>query len=72
MANRDIGKFEDKTSCPSFVVVCDGKINHEGLQLCEKDERFIEKKLKSDKIDMKKVLVMICDKNGKYSVVEKE
>lgn len=70
--NRDIGNFTDKSSCPTFVIVCDGKINHAGLQLCSKDVRFIEKKLKTEKIDIKKVLVMICDKNGKYSIVEKE
>ena len=70
--NRDIGNMSDKTSCPSFIVVCDGKINHEGIKLCDRDERFIEKTLKQKGIDMKKVLVMICDKNGKYSIVEKE
>ncbi|MEE1279628.1 MAG: DUF421 domain-containing protein [Oscillospiraceae bacterium] len=70
--NRNIGNMSDKTSCPSFIVVCDGKINHEGIKLCDRDERFIEKTLKQKGIDMKKVLVMICDKNGKYSIVEKE
>ena len=72
VANRNIGNLSDNTSCPSFVVVCDGKFNHEGLQLCGKDIRFIEKRLKNEKINIKKVLVMICDKNGKYAVVEKE
>ncbi len=70
--NRDIGNMSDKSSCPSFIVVCDGKINHEGIKLCNRDERFIEKTLKQKGVDMKKVLVMICDKNGKYSIVEKE
>lgn len=72
VTNQDVGNLYDKTSCPSFVVVCDGTLNHEGIGLCGKDVRFIEKKLKYEKIDMKKVLVMICDKNGKYSIVEKE
>ena len=72
VANRDMGKTYNKTSCPSFVIVCDGKVNLQGLEHCNKDERFIEKKLKYEKIDIKKVLVMICDKNGKYSIVEKE
>ncbi len=70
--NHDIGNLTDKTSCPSFVVICDGTINHEGLELCGKDVRFIENRLKNEKIDIKKVLVMICDKNGKYSIIEKE
>ncbi len=70
--NRDIGKLSDKTSCPTFIVICDGKLDHNGMDLCGKDERFIEKALKKNGTDMKKVLVMICDKNGKHTIVEKE
>ena len=72
VVNQDIGNFTDKTSCPSFVVVCDGTLNHDGLENCGKDVQFIEKMLNAEKVNLKKVLVMICDKNGKYSIVEKE
>lgn len=70
--NKDIGNLSDNTSCPTFVVICDGVLDTTGIELCGKDERFIEKALQKNKTDLKKVLVMICDKNGKYTIVEKE
>jgi len=70
--NSALGKMGDNTSCPSFVVVNNGCINHEGLKMCEKNEHFIGKQLKKKKVDIKKVLVMLCDKNGKFTLVEKE
>ncbi|MBQ7799982.1 MAG: hypothetical protein IJ370_05765 [Oscillospiraceae bacterium] len=72
MQNGDIGKDEDKTSVPSFIVVNNGKFNRDGLNYCGKTEKFISKTLKKNKTDIKKVLVMICDKNGKFTIVEKE
>ena len=70
--NGDIGNKEDPTSCPSFIVVNNGKINSDGLKMCEKNEKFINKQLKKSKTDIQNVLVMMCDKNGKYTLVEKE
>ncbi len=70
--NRDIGNISDKSSCPTFVVVCDGTLDRTGIELCGKDERFIEKAISRKGIEIKNVLVMICDKNGKYTIVEKE
>ncbi len=70
--NGDIGKTEDKTSVPSFIVVNNGKFNRDGLSYSGKTEKFIIKALKKNKTDIKKVLVMICDKNGKFTIVEKE
>ena len=70
--NGDIGKNEDKTSVPSFIVVNNGKFNEDGLRYCGKNKNFISKSLKKNKTDIKKVLVMICDKNGKFTIVEKE
>ena len=70
--NGDIGKTEDKTSVPSFIVVNNGKFNRDGLNYSGKTEKFIIKALNKNKTDIKKVLVMICDKNGKFTIVEKE
>lgn len=70
--NKDVGKTKDKTACPSFVVIEDGKLNYEGLTLCNRSQKYIEGELKKHKTTIKKVLVMICDKNGKYTIVEKE
>lgn len=70
--NGDLGNCEDKTSCPAFVVVNNGCLNNEGIKMCEKDKQFINKKLKKEKIELTNVLVMLCDKTGKYTIVEKE
>ncbi len=70
--NGDIGKNEDKTSVPSFIVVNNGKFNRDGLNYSGKNEKFISKVLKKNKTEIKNVLVMICDKNGKFTIVEKE
>lgn len=70
--NRDIGNKQNKSSCPTFVIVEDGCVCYEGLSLCKKDKKFLDKTLKKEKMELKKVLVMICDKNGKYTIIEKE
>ena len=70
--NGDIGKDEDSSSVPSFIVVNNGKFNEDGLNYCGKNKKFISKVLKKNKTEIKKVLVMICDKNGKFTIVEKE
>ncbi len=70
--NKDIGNMKDKSSCPPFVIVCDGTLDHTGIELCGKDERFVEKILSKNGLNIKNVLVMLCDKNGKYTIVEKE
>jgi len=70
--NRDMGRTSDPTSCPSYIVINNGTFNSSGIALCGKDEKFFYKQLKKKKTDIKKVLVMICDKNGKYTIVEKE
>lgn len=72
VTNKDLGKTKSKSSCPSFIVVNNGTFNEDGLLLCGKDKSFILKKLAEHKTGIKKVLVMICDKNGKYTIVEKE
>jgi len=70
--NKDIGKKQDNSCCPTFVVIQDGQISSEGLIACEKTSKFIEKTLKKEKKLLKNVFVMLCDKNGKYTLVEKE
>ena len=70
--NKDIGKTKDKTSVPPFVVVNDGKINSDGLKYCNHNKDFIENILKKDNYKLNNILVMLCDKNGKYTIVEKE
>lgn len=70
--NADIGKFKNKTSCPTFVVIQDGQVSREGLFACQKNSTFINETLKKEDIALKNVFVMICDKNGKYTIVEKE
>lgn len=70
--NKDLTNKKEKYSPIPFVVINDGSLNHEGLLCCEKDENFVFSALKKEKINIKKVLVMICDKNGKYNIVKKE
>lgn len=70
--NADIGKFKNKTSCPAFVVIQDGQISREGLFACGKSNSFLNETLKKEDVTLKNVFVMICDKNGKYTIVEKE
>lgn len=70
--NRDIGNLQDETYCPPFIVVSDGEINDTGLKLCKKDRKFILNAIKKNNKEVKNILVMLCDKNGKYTIVEKE
>ncbi len=70
--NKDIGKKETKSSSLPFVVINDGVVDKNSLFYCQKDINFINTTLKKEKIELKKVLIMLCDKNGKYSIVEKD
>ena len=70
--NGDLGKKQNKDSCPTFVVINDGTIDYYGMSLCNLDLNFIEKILAKRELELKKVLIMLCDKNKKYTIVEKE
>ncbi len=70
--NIDLGIENSPSNSLPFVIINDGVINSENLNYCKKDTAFIKKTLKKEKTELKKVLVMICDKNGKYTIVEKE
>lgn len=70
--NIDLEIKDSPSNSLPFVVINDGVIINENLTYCKKDTGFIKKTLKKEKTELKKVLVMICDKNGKYTLVEKE
>lgn len=70
--NQDIGNLSSKDCCPSFIVINDGTYNEDGITNCGKDKKFITKQLRNRRIELKNVLVMICDKNGRFTIIEKE
>ncbi len=54
------------------LIVNDGKINKEGLKFTKRTKDQIEQYLLKKKLEISDVLVMTCDDNGNYSVIEKE
>lgn len=70
--NESLESIKNKTVCPTFTVIANGKLDKTILPLIHKGEEFIEKILIKEKVKMKDILFMNCDKNGKYSIIKKE
>lgn len=69
--NQDLFSQKEDAGAP-YIVVAEGKISQSGLRLCEKNEKFIHQALIENACHLKDVLVMLCDRSGKYTLVKKE
>ena len=56
---------------PQFIVVSGGVIVKDNLELCNKDEKWIESILKSQNQSLNNVLLMTSDKNNNYILIPK-
>lgn len=54
------------------LLVTDGKVNQKNLQMAGKDERWLEKYLKSRKIAMEDVFVLLADDGGRVCLQARE
>ena len=72
MQNESLESIKPKTVCPTFTVIANGKLDKTILPLIQKSEEFIERALIKEKVKMKDILFMSCDKNGQYSIIKKE
>ena len=54
------------------LVVNDGKVNKEGLKFTKQKKEQIEQHLIKKGLEITDVLVMTCDENGSYQIIEKE
>lgn len=56
----------------SVVIVSDGQISEHSFPLCNKNLKWVENTLKKEKIDLKDVFLLTCDKSNNYNIVRKE
>lgn len=56
---------------PQFIVVSGGVIVKDNLELCNKDEKWIQSILKSQNQSLNNVLLMTSDKNNNYILIPK-
>lgn len=63
-------EIEDKKM--EVVVVSDGIFLNTSLQLCGKNEKFVNNILSENHIDLDKVFMMTLDGNGDYNIILKE
>lgn len=54
------------------LVISDGKILENELELCLMKKSDVEKILRDKNLTQKQVLIMTCDNNGKLNIVQKE
>ena len=62
-------KIEKAVLCANIII--DGKIMHENLKNMNKDEKWLEKKLKEKNIKTEKVLLGTLDENNKLNIYKK-
>lgn len=55
-----------------LVIISDGDICSHSLLLCGKDNLWLEKILKKEKLERKDIFIMTCNKNGVYKIIKKE
>jgi len=54
------------------AVIRDGEISESSLNLIDKSSEWVNEILKSEKIKLKDIFIMTCDKNGSYNIIKKE
>lgn len=63
---------ENSGSGIPVVVISDGIVSEYSLRLCGKNKAWIDKTLKKEKLGLKDVYLLTCDKTGNYYLVRKE
>ncbi|MCD7741330.1 MAG: DUF421 domain-containing protein [Ruminococcus sp.] len=61
-----------KSSNPPQLIVNDGEIVENAMQLVGVDRRWLEITLKNENIMLKDVFIMTCDNEKNYNIIEKE
>ena len=61
-----------KESGPDFVVISDGQLVSDAVQLSGKNVDWIKKLLKREKTSINEVFVLTIDSNGNHAIVKKE
>lgn len=67
----DIG-VSAKDTGPDLVVISDGKLSNEALELSGQDEQSVKNMLKKEKTSMEEVFILALDPHGNYVMVKKE
>lgn len=68
----DTVDINPKQVCLPALVVSDGKYVRDYYSECNMDDKKIDHILKQKKINIKDVLIMTCEKDGKTTIIEKE
>lgn len=64
-------KIHQHSSNPPQVVISDGKISHKAMNSAGIDEKYLNKILRSEKLNPEEILVMTADSSGNYYIAEK-
>jgi len=67
----DVG-IKPTESGPDIIVISDGKIVDDALELSGKREEWLRKLLKKEKTPINEVFVLTLDPSGKYNLIKKE
>ena len=67
----DVG-IKPTESGPDIIVISDGKIVDDALELSGKREEWLKKLLKKEKTPINEVFVLTLDPSGKYNLIKKE
>ena len=68
---KDLGLSPDNKGIEA-VVISDGSLSDEALELCGADEKLIDEILKKKELDRSSVFIMTMNKKHEYNIVEKE
>jgi len=68
---REDFKFIPQTKKPPYAVIIDGNVNLRNLKVCNLTEKWLHSILEKEKIPNKEVFLMMCDCQGKYSIVKR-
>lgn len=64
--------ISDEKTVMTYLIISDGKIQKNALNMCGFDKNWIDKKLLEQKLSVKDVLVMTADENGDCYIMKKE
>ena len=70
-SNDDLGLDVSDNKLES-VVISDGKINGDALQLCQKQKKDVDKILNMNNTPMEQVFILTLDSLGSYNLIRKE
>lgn len=73
LSAKALGLQTPTNDCPPpAVLISDGELVAQGLQECNLRMDWLEKRLAENKLAIKDVFLMICDRNANYLLVPKE